>query len=322
MSIFITGGCGLIGISLARAYLEKGFDVVIFDVAPEDQLPQDLRDKVHYVKGDITNWVEVINAVKDYEVSDIFHLAGMLSAPSEANPWQSYRVNVGGTFHVMEAARLFGINKVLFSSSMGVYGATEDQVITDATIQEPTIIYGVTKVFDELLGRYYHRRFGIDFRGVRFPQLVGPGVKAGGFGQYNPGMIEAAAFGKPYEVWVPEDTILPLLYIKDAIQSLVSLYEADSSVLKSRIYNLGQIIPSPTAKELADIVKTHIPDANITFNPDPKAVEVLKTVPKKIDGSNAEREWGWVITYSAEEMVKDFLEEIDKHKDLYNEKGS
>lgn len=317
MSILITGGCGFIGVNLARAFLEKGEEVVIFDIAPEYQIPKDLKDKVQYIRGDVTNWVEVINAVKDYKVKDIFHLAATLSAPSEANPWQAYSINVSGTFHVMEASRLFGVDKVIFSSSMGVYGAPEDEVISDRTIQEPSTIYGVTKVFDELLGRYYHRRFGIDFRGVRLPQLIGPGVRSGGFGQYNPGMIQAAAFGKPYEVWVPEDTILPLLYIKDAIGSLVSLYEAGRSDIKTRVYNLGQITPSPTAKELADIVKRYVPDAKITFKPDPKAVEILKTIPKKMDGSNAEREWGWKILYSAEETVKDFLEEIRLHRELY-----
>ena len=317
MAILITGGCGFIGVNLARTFLEKGAEVVIFDIAPEDQLPGYLKNVVQYIKGDITNWVEVINAVRDYKVKDIFHLAGMLSAPSEANPWQAYRINVGGTFHVMEASRLFGVNKVIFSSSMGVYGATSDVIISDATSQEPSIMYGVTKVFDELLGRYYQRRFGIDFRGVRFPQLIGPGVRSGGFGQYNPGMIQAAAFGDPYEVWVPEDTILPLLYIKDAIQSLVSLYDADASVIKTRVYNLGQITPSPTAKELAGIVKKNVPGAKISFKPDPKAVEVLKTVPEKIDGSNAANEWGWQIKFSAEEMVKDFLKEIKSHKELY-----
>lgn len=317
MSILITGGCGFIGVNLARRFLEKGTEVVIFDIAPEDQLPEDLKDRVKYIRGDITNWVEVINAVKDYKVKDIFHFAATLSAPSEANPWRAYSINVGGTFHIMEASRLFGVDKFIFSSSMGAYGETKENIISDGTVQEPSTIYGVTKVFDELLGRYYHRRFGIHFRGVRFPQLIGPGVRSGGFGQYNPGMIQAAAFGKPYEVWVPEDTILPLLYIKDAIQSLVSLYEANEADIKTRVYNLGQITPSPTAKELADIVKEYVPDAKITFKPDPRAIEVLKTVPKKIDGSNAEREWGWKIMYSAEEAVKDFLGEIRLHRELY-----
>jgi threonine 3-dehydrogenase len=311
MSILITGGCGFIGANLARIYLEKGREVVILDVAPEEWLPQDIKGRVRYVRGDITNWVEVLDAVKDHGVEDIFHLAGILSAPSEANPSRSYQINVGGTFNVMEAARIFGVKKVLFSSSMGVYGVSGDDVITDDTIQQPLIMYGVTKVFDELLGRYYHTRYGIDFRGIRFPQLVGPGVRSGGFGQYNPGMIEAAASGRPYDVWVPEDTILPLLYIKDAVQALVSLYEADAGSIKTRIYNLGQIMPAPTAGELAQIVLKQVPGAEIRFKPDPRALEVIKTIPAWIDGSNAEKEWDWKIKYDAEETVKDFLRELE-----------
>jgi nucleoside-diphosphate-sugar epimerase len=318
MSILITGGCGFIGVNLARRLLEKRRELVLFDIAPQDQLPEDLKDRVKYIRGDIANWVEVINAVKDYEVKDVFHFAATLSAPSEANPWRAYSINVGGTFHIMEASRLFGVDKLIFSSSMGAYGETKENIISDGTVQEPMTIYGVTKVFDELLGRYYHKRFGIHFRAVRFPQLIGPGVRSGGFGQYNPGMIQAAAFGEPYEVWVPEDTILPLLYINDAIHSLISLYEANESDIRTRVYNLGQITPSPTAKELADIVKEYVPDAKISFKPDPKAVEVLKTIPKKIDGSNAEKEWGWKIEYSAREMVNDFLEEIRLHRERYH----
>lgn len=312
MSIFITGGCGFIGANLARIFLEKDREVVILDVAPEEWLPGDIKGSIRYIRGDITNWVEVVDAVKDHDVQDIFHLAGILSAPSEANPSRSYQINVGGTFHVMEAARLFGVKKVVFSSSMGVYGVTGDEVITDDTIQQPLIMYGVTKVFDELLGRYYYTRYGIDFRGIRFPQLIGPGVRSGGFGQYNPGMIEAAVAGKPYDVWVPEDTILPLLYIKDAVQSLVSLYETDSSRIKTRIYNLGQITPAPTAGELAEIVRKHVPGAKIRFNPDPRAIDVIRSIPTWIDGSNAEKEWDWRINYGAEDTVKDFLKELKR----------
>lgn len=312
MSILITGGCGFIGANLARTYLERNKSVVVLDSAPEEFFPDDLKGRAQYIQGDITNWVEVLDAVKNNGVRDIFHLAGILSAPSEANPSRSYRINVEGTFHVMEAARICGVEKVVFSSSMGVYGVSRDQVVTDDTIQQPHIMYGVTKVFDELLGRYYCSRYGIDFRGIRFPQLVGPGVRSGGFGQYNPGMIEAAAAGRPYEVWVPEETIVPLLYIKDAVRSLELLYEADAARVKTRNYNLGQITPSPTARELADIVKKYVPEAAITFKPDPRAVEVIESIPARIDGSNAEKEWGWVIQYGAEEMVKDFLDDLKR----------
>lgn len=123
-------------------------------------------------------------------------------------------------------------------------------------------------------------------------------------------MIEAAAQGRPYEVWVPEDTVLPLMYISDAIRSLAELYEAEAAAIKTRVYNLGQITPAPTAAELAGIVKGFFPEAQITFKPDPQAVEVLRYIPSYIDGSNAEKEWGWKLTGSAEDMVRDFIADM------------
>ncbi|MBU1154205.1 MAG: NAD-dependent epimerase/dehydratase family protein [Proteobacteria bacterium] len=310
MSIIITGGCGLIGANLARIMVEKGREVVTFDVTPAKALPADLASKVTHVQGDITNFSEVLNAFRDHGVKEVFHLAATLSAPSEANPWRAYKINNEGTYHALEAARICGVGKFLFSSSMGSYGMGHDGHISDETIQQPTIIYGVTKVFGELLGRYYQRKFGIDFRGVRLPQIVGPGVTAGGFGQYNPGMIEAAAQGRPYEVWVPEDTVLPLMYISDGIRSLAELYEADAAAIKTRIYNLGQITPSPTAAELAEIVTGFFPQAQISFKPDPQAVEVLQYIPSYIDGSNAAKEWGWKLAGTAQDMVRDFIADM------------
>jgi nucleoside-diphosphate-sugar epimerase len=213
-----------------------------------------------------------------------------------------------GTFHVLEAARLFHVKKVIFTSSMGAYGVNQETVVNEDTIQRPTIIYGVTKVFSELLGLYYQRKFGIDFRGVRFPQLIGPGVKTMGFGQYNPWLIEAAIKGEPFDVWVPEDTVIPLMYIKDAVRSLVMLHDADESNLKTRVYNLGQITPPPTARDVVDKVRSYYPDARIGFKPDLNALGVLKTIPRIIEGARAEEEWGWSIAYSLEETVKDFIE--------------
>jgi nucleoside-diphosphate-sugar epimerase len=264
------------------------------------------------VKGDITNWPEVLNVIQQNKIDTIFHLAAILSAISEENPWASININAFGTFYVLEAARLFNVKKVVFTSSMGVYGVTQDTIVMEDTIQRPSIIYGVTKVFSELLGLYYHTKFGIDFRGVRFPQLIGPGVKTMGFGQYNPWLIEAAIKGEPFEVWVPEDTVIPLMYIKDAIRSLIMLNDAPEDRVKTRVYNLGQITPPPTAKDLVDTVKKYYPNAQIVFNPDPKAVNVLKTIPKTIKGDIAEQEWGWRIEYSLNNMIKDFIEEFKK----------
>ena len=312
MAILITGGAGFIGTALADAFLRRGEEIVIFDKVIDDSLFAGEK-KVVRIRGDITNWPEVLNVVSRHNVETIFHLAAILSAICEANPWAAISINALGTQYVLEAARLFGVKKVMFTSSMGSYAVTQDTVVTEETKQRPTLIYGVTKVFGELLGLYYQRKFGIDFRGIRFPQLIGPNVKTLGFGQYNPWLIEAAVRGEPFDVWAPEETVLPLLYIKDAVKSLVMLHDADENRLATRVYNLGQITPPPTARDVVDEVKKHYPHARIGFKVDSNAEIGLATVPKIIKGDAAEKEWGWKVTYSLSETVADFINEYKKN---------
>jgi len=242
-------------------------------------------------------------------VEHIFHLAAMLSAQCEANPWAAIQVNGLGIYHILEASRLFGVRKVIFTSSMGAYAPVQSGFVSDDTLQRPQIMYGVTKVFGELLGLYYHRRFGIDFRGVRFPQLVGPGIKSEGYGQYNPKMIESGLKEIPFEAWGTKETSIPIIYIKDAIRCLNELFEAEESEIGTRVYNVGQITPSPTAGDLLEEIRKHFPQVSITFRPDPKAMEVLQSIPTQLDDTNARKEWGWTIRYGLKEMVEDFIRE-------------
>lgn len=311
MGILITGGGGFSGSRLADYYLQKNETVILFDIAFSDYLNQRDSDRLIRIQGDVSNWHEVFNVVKDYSIGTIFHLAAMLTMPSEANPWRSINVNGLGTYHVLEAARLFSIRQVLFTSSVGAYGVSKDTVVTHQTVQRPTNIYGISKVFSELLGLYYHRKFGVDFRGLRLPSLLGPGVKTPGVAQYNPLVIEAAIKGEPFEIWAPEDTIIPMMYFKDAVRSLVMLAEAPEEKIKSRMYNVGQITPPPTAFELVEVVKRFFPEARITFKPDPAVMEILKTIPQVITGEEAEAEWGWSLSYSLEETVRDYIEEFN-----------
>jgi threonine 3-dehydrogenase len=306
MAILITGGSGFIGLKLTELLLKKGHQVVLFDIAAPEK---EGAEGATFVKGNISDWAEVLNVVRDRNIEHVFHLAAMLSAQCEANPWAAIQVNGLGIYHILEASRLFGVKKVIFTSSMGAYGVVPGGIVNDETVQRPQIMYGVTKVFGELLGLYYHRRFGIDFRGIRFPQLVGPGIKSEGYGQYNPRMIESSLKGVPFEAWVTKETSIPIMYVKDAIRSLVELFEAEENKIITRIYNVGQILPSPMAGELLEELKKHSPGVSITFKPDPKAMEVLKSIPKQLDDQNARAEWNWSIHYGLKEMVEDFTRE-------------
>jgi threonine 3-dehydrogenase len=308
VSILITGGSGFVGLKLSKSLSQKGHEVILFDVSPPQS--EEGGGNVAFVRGNISDWAEVCHVIHDRKIEHVFHLAAMLSAQCEANPWAAIQVNGLGIYHVLEASRLFGVKKVMFTSSMGAYGVIPDGIVKDDTVQRPLILYGVTKVFGELLGLYYHRRFGIDFRGVRFPQLLGPGVKSEGYGQYTAKMIESAIRGIPFEAWVTEETSIPIMYIKDAMRSLLELFEADGDRIKTRIYNIGQILPSPSAGDILEEVRKHYRGASVTFKPDPKAMEANKTLPKQLDDHEARAEWGWSIRYGLKEMVEDFIKEF------------
>jgi threonine 3-dehydrogenase len=245
MAVLITGGSGFIGSLLVRELLNKGEKVVVFDIQTPGKPVSDGQPNVFYQKGNITNLPEVLNVVRDHGIDQIFHLAAMLSLPSEMNPWASINVNAIGTYHVLEAARLFKVDQVLLTSSVAVYlnSPDPDTIVTEETALRPRVIYGVTKVFGELLGLYYENKFRVDVRGIRLPQLIGPWANTPGFGQYYSKMIESAILGMPYEVNVPEDTVAPVLYVKDAVRGMLGLSEAPKERVATRIYNLGQIMP-------------------------------------------------------------------------------
>ena len=313
MAILITGGGGLMGSSLVSAFLDRGEKVVLFSrsLRPTDGSGS---EQLVRVRGDVGNWHEVLNVVRNHEVDRIAHLAALLTVPSEENPWASINTNAIGMYNVLEAARLFNVKKVVMTGSMGSFNVTADTVVTEETAQRPVTIYGVCKVFAELVGMYYHTRFGMDFRGIRAPHIVGPGATTPSLGQYAPWLIEAVVKGEPFEVWVPENFTLPMLYVKDVVRAFIELFDAPEEMMVTRVYNMGQITPPPTARDLVDEVKKHFPQAQITFNPSERAAAVLNTIPKRFMNDRAEKEWGWRPSYSLASMVADFIEELKGRK--------
>lgn len=310
MAILITGGAGFLGSALAASFIERGEKVVVFGRSLQPS--KDDAQKLVKVRGDISSFHEVLNVVKDHKVENIIHLAAMLTVPSEANPWASVDTNAMGAYNLLEAARLFGVKKFLISSSMGAFTADAEGVVTDDMQQRPSTIYGVCKVFAELLGLYYQKKFGLDFRGLRLPQIVGPGAKTFSLGQFTPWSIEAAIKGEPFEVWVPEDFVQPMAYIKDVLKCYLTLYDAPAEKLQTRVYNMGQITPPPTAGQVVEEVKKYYPNARITFKPDPALAATLASNPRIFKNDKAEKEWGWKFSYSLAGMVKDFIEEYKK----------
>jgi threonine 3-dehydrogenase len=315
MKVLITGGTGFIGAEIAGLLLgREGVKPVAFDLNPSTQHLGDRANQVDIIRGDLGTFSDVLNAVKATQPEVIYHLGAMLSLPSEANPPAALRANVLGTFHVLEAARLFGVRQVLFSSSLATYGLDlQARVISDYTLQRPELFYGATKLFGEHMGRVYRRKYGLDFRGVRYPAIVGPGVKTPGVVQYNSWVIEECAKGNPYTITATPETAVPVLYFKDAARALVQLGEAPLAAIRTVMYLLTGVTPTPSARELADMVRAKVPGAVITFSPDPAVQGVLDQLSLPVDDNCARTEWSWRPAYTQEQMVDDFLKELRLH---------
>jgi len=320
MSTLVTGGTGFIGAQVVRVLLEKGEkDILVFDINPSKKLLDDVEDQVEVVRGDLGNFSHVLSLVKNVRPTVIYHLGGMLSVPSDADNAASFRANAMGTFHVLEAARLFEVPQVLFSSTLATYGLdVRDDAVNDYTLQRPQLFYGATKVFCELMGLFYRRKFGLDFRGVRYPSIVGPGVKTPGVVQYTSWVIEECAKGNPYTIYVKPETKCPVMYYKDAARAIVMLREATLADIKMVNYVIAGATPIATAQELADVVKDRLPNARINFEPDLELQKILDKLLLPVDDSVARKEWNWSPQYDQERIVDDFLEEMKLHPQRYS----
>lgn len=319
MTILITGGTGFIGAEVVRMLLAEGEQrPVVFHVSGNRQRLADVADQVEFVRGDLGNFSHILDVVKKARPSAIYHLGAILSVASDADPSASFQANALGTFHILEAARLFDVPQVIFSSSIATYGTGfEEDVIGDTTIQRPTLFYGITKVLGEHMGLFYKRKYGLDYRCVRYPSIIGPGVKTPGVVQYTSWMIEECAKGKPFTVWASPETRTPVLYFKDAARSVIELARAPLERIKTVNYLLGGTNPIVTAGEEADIVRAKIPGAQIDFRPDPALRPVLARLSVRFDDSRAREEWDWSPHYNQEQMVDDFLNEMRLHPERY-----
>jgi threonine 3-dehydrogenase len=302
--VLVTGGTGFIGAEVIRLLVERGDTCTPFDLHPNEARLEGLDLPVE--QGDLGDSEAVEAVVAKHKPDVIYHFGGMLSVTSEADHVASFNANATGTLNVLEAARRHNVKQVVYSSTMVSYGQNiEGQTIDDDTLQRPNLFYGATKVFSEHMGIWFQRKYGIDFRGFRFPGIVGPGVKTPGVAQYNAWMIEAAIKGEPFAVWVRPETRHAILYYKDAAKAAVQLADAPKENLNRSVYVLTSGQPSPSAGELAEVVKQEIPGAEITFKVDEEKQRILDDVEREIDDRNAREEWDFSPEYDLVGMVKD-----------------
>jgi threonine 3-dehydrogenase len=300
----VTGGAGFVGAHLARALVERGVDVTCLDIVGPGPL---LDGEIRLERCDVGAWPEVAGALSAAAPDVVFHSAGLLSATAEQRPQSAYRVNAVGTFNVLESARLLGIPRVVLTSTIATYGPGVAERVDERTQQRPTTIYGVSKVFSELLGEYYERRFGLEFRALRLPSVIGAGRGPGGASAYSSLLVSEPAVGRPYIAPVAPHTRMPIVYVKDAVGALIALADAPAGSLTQRTF--GQAGLSPTAGEIAAAVRACVPDAVIEFAPDPAVMAIVDSWPREISGDAALAEWGWCDRFRLPRLVEDFVRE-------------
>lgn len=308
--ILVTGAVGQIGSELTVALRQRYGNSAV--VASDVKLPADpaLRDSGPFEFIDCLNPHHITRAMQMHKIDTIFHLAALLSAVGETRPLQAWQLNVDGLVNMLEAGRQYGC-ALFFPSSIGAFGPeTPRRKTPQVTIQRPTTMYGVTKVVGELLCDDYHRRFGMDTRGLRFPGLISyktdPG---GGTTDYAVDIYRQAIAHKQYTCYLRADSRLPMMYMPDAIRAMIELMEADPGKLKHRnAYNLTAVDFTPA--EQADSIRKHIPDFRIDYAVDPRRQAIADSWPESLDDSAAREEWRWQPRYGLADMTDDMLRQL------------
>jgi nucleoside-diphosphate-sugar epimerase len=312
--VLVTGGMGQIGSELVPELrrIHGKENVVVGDLSrpPQEELTTGPNEQV-----DVTVKESLERVVEQYDIDTVYHMAAILSAAGEKDPWLAWRVNMDGTYNVLEVARDHEMVRVFFPSSIAAFGPESPRINTpQETVMRPRTMYGLTKVAGELLCNYYFNKFGLDVRGVRYPGIISnKTLPGGGTTDYAVEIFYEAIKHMKYQCFLREDSTLPMMYMPDCIKATIDIMNADLNNLKHHAdFNLAAISFSP--RELAEEIKKHLPKFTITYKPDHRQA-IADSWPKSIDDSAARGEWGWKPNYDLPAMVKDMIEALmERHR--------
>ncbi|MDA0770404.1 MAG: NAD(P)-dependent oxidoreductase [Chloroflexi bacterium] len=264
MSVMVTGGTGFIGARIVRELVRRGENVVCFDLAPPKANLQPYLDKISVYRGDVTQIPHLLEAVNTYGVTKIVHMAALLPPDTEDRPHFGMLVNIQGTNNVFEVARWTGVERVVYASSIAVYGVQEtfgERLINEDDLPSPVNVYGMTKAANDFAAAKYIDQFGMDLRGVRICTVFGHGRVTGMTGMIGGLMVSLPAVGKPIDLPFHPDEPSPMIHAEDAAQIFVGVALAEK--LNHRVYISGGHLA--TVGDMADEVRKLIPDARITM---------------------------------------------------------
>jgi nucleoside-diphosphate-sugar epimerase len=312
--ILVTGARGQIGSDLVTLLRQRH--------GPDQVIATDLRPAgadeagigpVHAL--DVRDADALADLVARSDVETVYHLASLLSATGEQNPDLSWDVNLQGLRNVLSAARERGL-KVFWPSSIAVFGPdTPRENTPQSTVLEPTTMYGITKVAGELLCRYHAEKYGVDVRSVRFPGIVSHSTPpGGGTTDYAVHIFYDALRHGSYVCFVRPDTRLPMMYMPDAVRSILEIMDAPSEVISVRTsYNLSAM--SFTAEEIAAEIRRHLPEFVCRYEPDFRQA-IADSWPRAVDDARARSDWGWRERYGLAAMVEDMLQQLSRKLEI------
>lgn len=302
--ILVTGSSGLVGSDLVPALQKKygNSAVISFD----NNATTSFKDRVF--KGDIRDKGFLEKIVKKNKITEVYHLAGLLSVGGEKNPDLAWDVNLNGLRNILELAKEYKL-KVFWPSSIAAFGPTTPKIKTPQnTILEPTTIYGITKVAGELLCQYYFKRWGVDVRSLRYPGLIGYKAPPGdGTTEYSVHIFYGLLKDNKYSCFLKKNARLPMMYIDDAIRGTIDLMDAPAKKISIRTsYNFAAVNFTP--EELVTEIKKLYPTFKCTYDPDPCKQAIAESWPQSIDDKVACRDWGWKPSFTLSKMTKVMIE--------------
>ncbi len=255
---------------------------------------------------DVMNKNDIMEVVKKYEIKQVYLMAAMLSAIAERNPKKAWDLNMNSLFNILDLAKDKIIDKIFWPSSIAVFGPDTPKMNTPQnTIIKPTTVYGISKLAGENWCAYYHNKYGVDVRSVRYPGVISyKTTPGGGTTDYAVEIFYEAIRKKCYNSFLTEDTTLPMMYMDDAIDATIRLMQVDKS--KTYIsYNIAAMSFSP--KELSKVIKKYVPDFEMKYKPDSRQ-EIADSWPQSIDDSKANKDWNWKAKVDIDELVRSMLQ--------------
>lgn len=308
--ILVIGASGQIGVELTLALrkIYGGANVVASDLREENEL---LKGSGPYVSLDVMNKEMLHVQIIRQNITQVYLLAAILSATGEKNPPLAWHLNMQSLLNVLDIAKEEKLTKVYWPSSIAVFGPTSPKIdCPQHTIIEPTTVYGISKYAGEFWCNYFHQRYGVDVRSLRYPGLISyKSSPGGGTTDYAVEIFHAAKEKKQYTSFLREDTHLPMMYMPDAIRATIELMEAPAEKIKVRTsYNLSGMSFSPA--EIGNEISKHIPEFKLDYKPDYRQ-QIADSWPKSIDDSKASQDWGWKPEFDLARMTTDMLMNLE-----------